>query len=104
MPTAWRGRRPRRRWVSTERPGTDPKTLAARPGLREAWRMENLPLTIRPARPADAPAVARVYLESWQDTYPGALSNTLLANMTIGGQTGRWRAAICQGEHVLVAE
>jgi len=66
--------------------------------------MENLPLTIRPARPADAPAVARVYLESWQDTYPGALSNTLLANMSIGGQTGRWRAAICQGEHVLVAE
>lgn len=66
--------------------------------------MEELPLTVRPARPQDAPAVARVYLESWQDTYPGALPNTLLANMSIGGQTGRWRAAICQGEQVLVAE
>ncbi len=66
--------------------------------------MENLPLTIRAARPPDAAGIARVYVESWQDTYPGSLSHVLLANMTIGGQTGRWRAAICQGEHVLVAE
>ena len=66
--------------------------------------METLPLTIRAARPGDAASIARVYVESWQDTYPGSLSNTLLSNMTIGGQTGRWRAAICQGECVLVAE
>jgi ribosomal protein S18 acetylase RimI-like enzyme len=72
--------------------------------MREASPMETLALTIRPARPADAAEIARVYVESWQDTYPGSLSNTLLANMTYGGQTGRWRAAICQGELVFVAE
>lgn len=66
--------------------------------------METLPLTIRTARPGDAAEIARVYVESWQDAYPGNLSNALLAGMSRGGQTGRWRAAICQGELVLVAE
>lgn len=66
--------------------------------------MEPLALTIRAARPQDAADIARVYVESWQDTYPGALSTALLAGMSRGGQTGRWRAAICQGELVLVAE
>jgi L-amino acid N-acyltransferase YncA len=59
---------------------------------------------IRSAQPADAAEIARIYIESWQDTYPGVLSSALLASMTRGGQTGRWRAAICQGEMVLVAE
>jgi L-amino acid N-acyltransferase YncA len=59
---------------------------------------------IRHAQPADAAEIARIYIESWQDTYPGVLSGALLASMTHGGQTGRWRAAICQGELVLVAE
>lgn len=65
--------------------------------------MEPLTLTIRPARPADAAEIARVYIESWQDTYPGSLSNALLSSMRLGSQTGRWRAAITQGEMVLAA-
>jgi GNAT superfamily N-acetyltransferase len=66
--------------------------------------MDALQPTIRHAQPADAAGIARIYIESWQDTYPGILSQALLASMTHGGQTGRWRAAICQGELVLVAE
>jgi GNAT superfamily N-acetyltransferase len=66
--------------------------------------MDPLPLTIRNAQPADAAQVARVYVESWQDTYPGVLSPAILLNMSAERQAGRWRAAVCQGELVLVAE
>ncbi|MDE1939201.1 MAG: GNAT family N-acetyltransferase [Alphaproteobacteria bacterium] len=68
--------------------------------------MSNLALQIRLARQEDAANVARVYIESWHDTYPGVLPNSLLRAMTLKGQTARWRAAICsQGrEMVLVAE
>lgn len=68
--------------------------------------MEKLTLTVRLARPADAADVARVYIESWQDTYPGMIPHALLRAMTPKGQTARWQAAIrAQArEAVLVAE
>ncbi|MBS0470878.1 MAG: GNAT family N-acetyltransferase [Proteobacteria bacterium] len=68
--------------------------------------MEEFALTIRVARPKDAAEIARIYIESWHDTYPGVLSNALLCAMTPKGQTARWHAAIkAQGrETVLVAE
>lgn len=68
--------------------------------------METLALTVRAARPTDAPQVARVYIESWHDTYPGVIPNALLRAMTQKGQTARWNAAIrAHGrEAVLVAE
>ena len=63
-------------------------------------------LTIRKARPADAEAVARIYVESWRDTYPGVLPQRLLLSMTVEGQAARWRNAIAMAarESVLVAE
>ncbi len=63
-------------------------------------------VTIRQARPDDAAAVARVYIESWHDTYPGVLSAQLLCAMTSRGQTARWHATIAAHgrECVLVAE
>jgi GNAT superfamily N-acetyltransferase len=63
-------------------------------------------LIIRKARPSDAEAVARIYVESWRDTYPLILPNKLLANMSIEGQTARWRNAIAMAarEAVYVAE
>jgi GNAT superfamily N-acetyltransferase len=63
-------------------------------------------LTIRKARPADAEAVANVYVESWRDTYPGVLPARLLLSMTVRGQTARWRNAIALAarEAVLVGE
>ncbi|HTT98934.1 MAG TPA: GNAT family N-acetyltransferase [Rhizomicrobium sp.] len=66
--------------------------------------MEPLALTIRTARPADAAAIARVYIDSWHDTYPGVLSKSLLCSMTPKGQTARWLASINHRELVLVAE
>lgn len=66
--------------------------------------MEPLALTIRQARPADAADIARVYIDSWHDTYPGVLSKALLCAMTPKGQAARWAAAIDRRELVLVAE
>jgi ribosomal protein S18 acetylase RimI-like enzyme len=68
--------------------------------------MDQAPIAVRPARPEDAGQIARVYIESWQDTYPGILPHRLLCAMTPRGQTARWSAAIrAKGrESVLVAE
>ncbi len=63
-------------------------------------------LIIRKARPADAEAVARIYIESWRDTYPLILPARILTGMTLEGQTARWRNAITMAarEAVYVAE
>ncbi|MEJ1969198.1 MAG: GNAT family N-acetyltransferase [Rhizomicrobium sp.] len=68
--------------------------------------MEDLALSIRVARPKDAAEVARIYIESWHDTYPAVLSSALLCAMTPKGQTARWHAQIRaqKRETVLVAE
>ncbi len=68
--------------------------------------MDDLALTVRVARPQDAAEIARIYIDSWHDTYPGVLSARLLCAMTRKGQTARWQAAIRaqKRETVLVAE
>jgi len=68
--------------------------------------MGDHPIVVRAARPDDAAGVARVYIESWHDTYPSILPTQLLCAMTPRGQTARWQAAIqARGrEQVLVAE
>jgi GNAT superfamily N-acetyltransferase len=68
--------------------------------------MDEPMVRIRVARPDDAAAVARVYVDSWHDTYASILPRRLLCAMTPQGQAARWRAAICAGrrEQVLVAE
>ncbi len=66
----------------------------------------SMKLTIRKARPTDAEAVARVYVDSWRDTYPLVLPARLLSSMTVDGQSARWRnaIAIAAREAVYVAE
>jgi len=68
--------------------------------------MSDLAIQVRQARQGDAAGIARVYIDSWHDTYPGVLPTALLRAMTPKGQTARWKAAIgAQGrEIVLVAE
>ena len=68
--------------------------------------MDQLALNVRLARPDDAAEVARIYIESWHDTYPAVLSSGLLCSMTPKGQTARWFSAIRnqRREAVLVAE
>lgn len=68
--------------------------------------MDDLALTIRVARPEDAADVARIYIESWHDTYPAVLSTAMLCSMTQKGQSARWLLTIRhqRREAVLVAE
>ena len=79
------------------RPERDPAGIAiflARASTYGQARIMGTKLTIRKARPGDAEAVARIYVESWRDTYPLVLPARLLASMTIEGQSARWRNAI----------
>ena len=41
-------------------------------------------MSIRPAKPADARAMARIYVETWQATYRGILPDAYLDTMTVG--------------------
>jgi len=68
--------------------------------------MDGLVASVRFAKPEDAAAIARVYIDAWHDTYPAILSKKLLCAMTPKGQAARWRAAIKANgrEQVLVAE
>ena len=65
-------------------------------------------LRVRTARPEDAADLARIYIDSWQDTYAGVISHTLLGAMSLRTHTARWQATIKAMEKhsgtVLVAE
>ena len=70
--------------------------------------MDELALTVRCARPEDAADLERIYIESWQDTYPGIVSSSLLGAMSFKGHVQRWQNTIRGVERkrgaVLVAE
>jgi ribosomal protein S18 acetylase RimI-like enzyme len=65
--------------------------------------MNDLALSLRQARPSDAADLARIYIESWQDTYAGILPHHVLAGMSLKRHVTRWRGAVRSGQ-VLVAE
>ena len=65
--------------------------------------MNDLALSLRQARPSDAAELARIYIESWQDTYPGLLPHGLLGGMSRKSHAARWQNTI-RGGGVLVAE
>ena len=67
------------------------------------------PAVIRPATPADAPAIARVHTTSWRETYAGLMPDDFLAHMTSEDMRQRreagWERTISKRlETVLVAE
>lgn len=66
--------------------------------------MEDLALTVRHARASDAEDLARIYIESWHDTYAGLIPHTLLSAMSVERHTGRWLAVMGGPGQVLVAE
>lgn len=49
---------------------------------------------LRFARPGDGPGLARVYVESWRETYPGLLPDHVLVNMSPAHQAAQWEAQI----------
>ena len=66
--------------------------------------MNDLALSVRTARPEDAADLARIYIESWQDTYAGLISHSLLGAMSLKHHTARWQATMRGPGAVLVAE
>ena len=71
----------------------------------KALVMDDLVATVRMARIEDAPAIARIYVESWHDTYAAILPMRVLRAMSPKRQALRWRSAIgARGsEQILVA-
>jgi L-amino acid N-acyltransferase YncA len=61
---------------------------------------------IRPARYADAPAIARVHVESWRETYAGLIPQHYLDTLDVATRSERWvrRIADKRSTHVFVAE
>ena len=66
--------------------------------------MHDLALSVRLARPEDAADLARIYIDSWQDTYAGVISHSLLGAMSLKNHTARWQNTIKGPGTVLVAE
>lgn len=82
-----------------------------RPGVGERLETEmtvaETGVTIRPARLLDAEGVARVHVESWQETYRGIMPRHFLNARTVKGRTALWQTALSQlgsGQVFLVAE
>lgn len=51
-------------------------------------------MTIRPARPDDAPAIARVHVDSWRETYAGIVPDEVLASLSYQRREGMWRSGL----------
>ena len=62
---------------------------------------------LRPAKPADARAIARIHVETWRTTYPGMVPDQTLIGMTVDGKAASWRRALSRlptREIMLLAE
>lgn len=69
--------------------------------------MPSPPTRLRPARVADAPAIARLYVEGWRHAYPGLVPNGVLLRMSPASQAREWAYALLRQRHadqVIVAE
>lgn len=67
-----------------------------------------MPLTVRPPRAADIPALARVHVQAWQEAYRGLFSDAILDDPTfvprrerfwtnvLADDSGRTRAALAE--------
>ncbi len=60
--------------------------------------------SIRPAQTKDADAIARVYVETWRNTYAGLLPNRVLVKMSLERQCASWSPTLATDQRVLVVE
>jgi ribosomal protein S18 acetylase RimI-like enzyme len=51
-------------------------------------------IEIRAARPSDAPAIGRVHVESWRETYRGVLPDQLLDSLAAVVRAAMWQGAL----------
>lgn len=56
--------------------------------------LEELMSGVRKARLLDAPAIARIEVETWQTTYAGILADKSLLNMSVERLTASWTAEL----------
>lgn len=54
--------------------------------------------TIRPARPEDAPGIARVHVDSWRTTYQGIMPEEVLAKLSYPAREQRWVEMLANAE------
>ncbi len=67
----------------------------------------NSDITLRPARPGDAAAIAKVHVETWRATYAGIVPDAYLVSMTESNQALQWNHTIRRAaapEAILAAE
>ena len=70
-------------------------------------RRESSSIVIRPARAADAEAIARVRVDSWRETYRGLIPQTYLDAMQLDASRDLWEKILTAGSDtvgVFVAE
>jgi GNAT superfamily N-acetyltransferase len=67
-------------------------------------RFINDSLVVRPARPVDAAAVARVYVDSWRESYRGLIPQPYLDGMSYAAHERRWRQTFAAGGWGFIAE
>jgi len=56
-------------------------------------------ITIRPAEPADAQAIASVQTASWRTTYTGLVPDEFLANMDVNRRAAVWHTWLTDSNH-----
>ena len=61
-------------------------------------------MNIRPARPDDADAVARIHVEPWRDVHARILPDRVLFNMSVSREKGGWSGTLLNRERVYIAE
>jgi GNAT superfamily N-acetyltransferase len=58
---------------------------------------------IREADATDAPAIARVHVESWRTTYPGIMPDDFLANLSVERRARFWAEALANPDRATFA-
>jgi ribosomal protein S18 acetylase RimI-like enzyme len=59
-------------------------------------------ITIRRARPSDAPAIGAVHVAAWRSAYPGILPDAYLARLSVPRQAAHYDGAIRDGALIYV--
>jgi len=63
-------------------------------------------VTIRPAKPSDAKAIARIHVETWRNTYAGILPDSYLTGLSVAERVKFWHAILARRDRglTIVAE
>jgi ribosomal protein S18 acetylase RimI-like enzyme len=57
---------------------------------------------IRPACSADAPHLARMHVQSWQESYPGLVPAAMLSSLSVATRTAAWARILGEPESATV--